>query len=481
MNKLSDQRLLSGRSALAGQSSGRDLGSVDPLAHEGAVLRGTDDVLYYSDGERWIGLAPIFSTFFDGGNAATDYAGALPVDFAGSQLWFGGSTTQLAFRGDTLEGWTTHNPVLAARELAIETDTSQFKLGDGVTAYLDLPYGGLQGDIGPVGPPPATIGTLASIGTNPQAQLSQAFPNAIRSDGVINLSTRDLWVYDGVQWFNAGPAGAKGDQGDVGPVGPQGEQGVQGEVGPQGPQGLQGERGDTGPIGPAGADSTVPGPAGPPGADGTLGAKGADGAPGPQGPQGPQGPEGPVGPQGPQGPQGLTGPAGPQGLTGVAGPSGANGSAGATGPQGPAGPTVYPSEGIPVSTGTAWGTSKTAPNGDVVGTSDAQTLSNKTLINYTETVYALSGTAPAINAANGTVQSWTLTANSTPTSALLSGQSVTLMIDDGSGSPAFEITWPSVTWKTNTGLSPRLNTTGVTAVVLWRVGSTLYGARVGDS
>lgn len=43
------------------------------------------------------------------------------------------------------------------------------------------------------------------------------------------------------------------------------------------------------------------------------------------------------------------------------------------------GTMVYPGVGMAVSNGTSWGTSKTAPTGDVVGTSDTQTLSNKTL------------------------------------------------------------------------------------------------------
>ena len=95
-----------------------------------------------------------------------------------------------------------------------------------------------------------------------------------------------------------------------------------------------------------------------------------------------------------------------------------------------------------------------------------------------EKVYALSGTTPALDPSNGTIQTWTLSASSTPTDSFAAGESMTLMIDDGS---AFTITWPSVTWKTDGGFAPTLNTSGFTAVVLWKVGSTLYGARVGNA
>ena len=53
-----------------------------------------------------------------------------------------------------------------------------------------------------------------------------------------------------------------------------------------------------------------------------------------------------------------------------------------------------------------------------------------------------------------------------------------IMIDDGSD---YSITWPSVTWKTDSAAAPTLNTSGYTVVVLWKVSSTLYGARVGDA
>jgi hypothetical protein len=95
-----------------------------------------------------------------------------------------------------------------------------------------------------------------------------------------------------------------------------------------------------------------------------------------------------------------------------------------------------------------------------------------------ETVYSLSGTTPALNPNNGTVQTWTLTGASTPTDSFVAGEAMTLMIDDGT---AYTITWPSVTWKTDGGNAPTLNTAGFTAVILWKVSTTLYGARVGDA
>ena len=216
---------------------------------------------------------------------------------------------QIQLRRDTAANWTSSNPTLASGEIGLETDTDQFKVGDGTTAWASLGYGGIQG-----------------------------------------------------------------------PQGIQGIQGIQGETGPQGPQGDQGI-------------------------------------------------------QGIQGIQGETGPQGPQGE-----------------------PGEVTSDGV-------------------------FTLTNKTLVDpiitgtVVEDVFALTGTTPALDPSNGSIQTWTLTGASTPTDSLSAGEAITLMIDDGT---AYTITWPTTTWVNNAGAAPTLANDVPTVIALWKVSTTLYGALVGD-
>ena len=112
----------------------------------------------------------------------------------------------------------------------------------------------------------------------------------------------------------------------------------------------------------------------------------------------------------------------------------------------------------------------------------SQTLTNKTLTTpiltgaATETPYAITdGGSVDINPANGAIQTWTLGAGRTPTaSSFVAGQSVTLLVDDGT---AYSITWTSIspTWLNTSGTAPTLKTSGYTLIVLFKVGSTIYG------
>ena len=121
--------------------------------------------------------------------------------------------------------------------------------------------------------------------------------------------------------------------------------------------------------------------------------------------------------------------------------------------------------------------------GDLSGTPTLGTISsqNANEVSFTgsisEQVFALTGTAPALEPSNGTVQTHTLTGATTYTDALSDGEAITLMIDDGAGQA---VTWPTTTWVNNAGEVPALATTGYTTVQLWKVGTDLYGALVGD-
>ena len=105
---------------------------------------------------------------------------------------------QLQHRRGTAAQWDAVGAslVLASGELAIETDTKLFKLGDGVTVWNNLPYGGIQGFTGPTGSTGATGST--------------------------------------------GPTGSTGSTGPTGPTGSTGATGSTGPTGPTGPTGCTG-------------------------------------------------------------------------------------------------------------------------------------------------------------------------------------------------------------------------------------------------
>lgn len=109
-------------------------------------------------------------------------------------------SVQIQLRRGTAVQWSTNNPVLAQGEMAVELDTSRFKIGNGVDAWNDLPYGGLSGGGG--GNYKVEIITLdATMISNKQLNLS--IVNAQPSETLVFIDGGSVQKY-GVDFTSLG-------------------------------------------------------------------------------------------------------------------------------------------------------------------------------------------------------------------------------------------------------------------------------------
>lgn len=117
---------------------------------------------------------------------------------------------QIQLRRGTASQWTSANPTLAIGEMGIETDTDQFKIGDGTTAWNSLGYGGIVGPTGPTGSTGATGDTGPTGPTGPQGSTTGL---VLQTNGTVTTADTTLTVVRNITLSTGDPTG--GSDGDV--------------------------------------------------------------------------------------------------------------------------------------------------------------------------------------------------------------------------------------------------------------------------
>lgn len=106
------------------------------------------------------------------------------------------------------------------------------------------------------------------------------------------------------------------------------------------------------------------------------------------------------------------------------------------------------------------------------------TASSVVSAHFTESVDSLSGTSVSVDPSNGSLATHTLSGSTTYSYAAgwVAGESITLHITSNGNS----VTWPTTKWVG--GEAPDLSgTDGTHLVNLWKVGSDVYGAYIGEA
>ena len=92
---------------------------------------------------------------------------------------------QIQLRRGLAAQWTATNVLLAQGEMAVETDTKNFKIGDGINTWNNLPYSNINtlGDLGDVSASNPGDGDLLIYDDNINKWVSQKDLDKQRIDG----------------------------------------------------------------------------------------------------------------------------------------------------------------------------------------------------------------------------------------------------------------------------------------------------------
>jgi len=103
---------------------------------------------------------------------------------------------QFQLRRNLSTTWTADNPILAEGELGVETDTSRFKIGNGVDSWNSLPYSNdSTGNANSVGAEQLKVGGNGLIGQVLTSDGDGTFSWTQGSTGVSNLDDEDIEHY----------------------------------------------------------------------------------------------------------------------------------------------------------------------------------------------------------------------------------------------------------------------------------------------
>lgn len=114
-------------------------------------------------------------------------------------------------RSDTSANWTTANPILAAGEMVIESDTKRLKIGNGTTAYASLGYKDSQGVSGSLVYMSYGDGSDGNvvISSGTTTLTKDMYYNNLTLNGTGSINTNNFKIFiAGVLDITAAPAGA---------------------------------------------------------------------------------------------------------------------------------------------------------------------------------------------------------------------------------------------------------------------------------